>query len=73
VLGKWAVDRVPQLGPEQAAEDAIAYLHARLQGHGGMILLGRDGRFGIAHNTPSMAWALCTRKGVRAGTSQTEI
>jgi hypothetical protein len=40
VLGKWAVDRVPQLGPEQAAQDAIAYLYARLQGHGGMILLG---------------------------------
>jgi L-asparaginase / beta-aspartyl-peptidase len=73
VLGKWAVDRVPQLGPEQTAQDAIAYLYARLHGHGGMILLGPDGRFGIAHNTPSMAWALCTRKGVRAGTSQSEI
>ena len=33
VLGKWAVDRVPQLGPEQAAQDAITYLYARLQGH----------------------------------------
>jgi beta-aspartyl-peptidase (threonine type) len=73
VLGKWAVDRVPQLGPEQAAQDAITYLYARLQGHGGMILLGPDGRFGIAHNTPRMAWAVCDRKGVRAGTSLGEL
>jgi L-asparaginase / beta-aspartyl-peptidase len=72
VLGKWAVDRVPQLGPEQSAQDAIAYLYARLQGHGGIILLGPDGRYGIAHNTPRMAWAVCNRKGVRAGTSLDE-
>jgi beta-aspartyl-peptidase (threonine type) len=72
VLGKWAVDRVPQLGPEQSAQDAIAYLQARLQGHGGIILLGPDGRYGIAHNTPRMAWAVCNRKGVRAGTSLDE-
>src|SRR5271156_521620 len=68
VLGKWAVDRVPLVGPVQAAEDAIAYLHARLGGHGGIILLGPDGRFGIAHNTPRMAWALCDQDGVRTGT-----
>ena len=73
VLGKWAVDHVPQLGPEQAAQNAIAYLHARLQGHGGIILLGPDGRFGIAHNTPRMAWAFCNQKGVRAGTSVADL
>jgi L-asparaginase / beta-aspartyl-peptidase len=73
VLAKWAVDRVPLLGPEQAAEDAIAYLYSRLQGHGGMILLAPDGRYGIAHNTPRMAWAVCNRKGVRAGTSVAEV
>jgi beta-aspartyl-peptidase (threonine type) len=73
VLGKWAVDRVAQLGPEQSAQDAIAYLYARLQGHGGIILLGPDGRFGLAHNTPHMAWAACDLKGVRAGTDLTSI
>jgi len=73
VLAKWAVDRVPQLGPEQAAEDAIAYLYSRLKGHGGIILLGPDGRFGIAHNTPRMAWAVCERKGLRAGTHLNEL
>jgi L-asparaginase / beta-aspartyl-peptidase len=73
VLGKWAVDRVALRGPEQSAQDAIAYLHARLQGHGGIILLGPDGRFGISHNTPRMAWAVCNRKGVRAGASLAEL
>jgi beta-aspartyl-peptidase (threonine type) len=68
VLGKWAVDRVPPFGPEQSAQDAITYLQARLQGHGGIILLGPDGRFGIAHNTPRMAWAVYDRNGLRAGT-----
>ena len=73
VLGKWAVDRVQQRGPEQSAQDAIAYLYARLQGHAGILLLAPDGRFGIAHNTPRMAWAFCHREGLRAGTRQEDI
>jgi L-asparaginase / beta-aspartyl-peptidase len=73
VLAKWAVDRVQQHGPELAARDAIAYLYSRLQGHAGMILLGPDGRFGIAHNTPRMAWAVCDRRGLLAGTRQEDI
>jgi beta-aspartyl-peptidase (threonine type) len=58
VLGKWAADRV-QAGytPELVVSDAIKYLRARLNGHGGMILLSSNGRFGISHNTPRMAWA----------------
>jgi beta-aspartyl-peptidase (threonine type) len=69
VLGKWAVDRV-QAGhsPQTSAQDAIAYLFARLQGHGGIILLGPDGRFGVAHNTPRMAWGVHDWQGLRAGT-----
>jgi L-asparaginase / beta-aspartyl-peptidase len=68
VLGKWATDRV-QLGhsPEMVAPEAIAYLHKRLGGHGGIILLGTDGRYGIAHNTPRMAWGVCTEEGPRTG------
>ena len=56
VLAKWAVDRVPQLGPEQAAQDAIAYLYARLQGHGGIILLGarRPLRYRSQHSAHGM-------------------
>jgi L-asparaginase / beta-aspartyl-peptidase len=72
VLAKWAVDRVPLLGAEQSAQDAIAYLYARLQGHGGIILLAPDGRYGLAHNTPHMAWASADCQGVRAGTSMVE-
>lgn len=68
VLGKWAVDRVQQgQSPEQVAPEAIAYLYRRLGGHGGIILLGPDGRFGIAHNTPRMAWGICTADGPRTG------
>ncbi len=68
VLGKWAVDRVQQgRAPEQVAPDAIAYLYKRLGGHGGIILLASDGRYGIAHNTPRMAWGVCDGQGTRTG------
>ena len=68
VLGKWAVDKV-QLGraPEQVAPEAMAYLFKRLGGHGGMILLGPDGRYGLAHNTPRMAWGVWNEEGMRTG------
>ncbi len=68
VLGKWAVDRVAAgASPDEAAHQAIAYLYNRLGGHGGIILLGPDGRLGVAHNTPRMAWGLQTPKGVEFG------
>ncbi len=68
VLGKWAADRVEAgAAPQTAATDAIAYLHRRLSGHGGIILLGPDGRFGIAHNTPRMAWGYATASGFQLG------
>jgi beta-aspartyl-peptidase (threonine type) len=72
VLGKWAVDRVEAgVTPSQAADDAIAHLFRRLAGHGGIILLGPDGRFGIAHNTPRMAWGVQTAEGTCVGTEIT--
>ena len=68
VLGKWATDRVAAgSAPEFAAREAISYLFNRLGGHGGIILLGPDGRFGIAHNTPAMAWGLATPTGLETG------
>jgi len=68
VLGKWATDRVAAgVMPEDAAQQAIAYLFARLGGHGGMILLGPDGQFGLAHNTPGMAWGVANNGGLRTG------
>jgi beta-aspartyl-peptidase (threonine type) len=68
VLGKWATDRVAGgMAPEMAAREAIAYLYSRLGGHGGIILLGPDGRFGLAHNTPAMAWGLANETGFQTG------
>ena len=57
VLGKWATDRVGQgQKPEAVAWEAMAYVKRRCNGHGGMILLDRQGRIGMAHNTPRMAF-----------------
>ena len=68
VLGKWATDRVASgAAPELAAREAISYLFNRLGGHGGIILLGPDGRFGFAHNPPAMAWGLATPAGLQTG------
>jgi len=68
VLGKWATDRVGAgAAPELAAREAISYLYNRLGGHGGIILLGPDGRFGLAHNTPAMAWGIATPDGLHTG------
>jgi beta-aspartyl-peptidase (threonine type) len=69
VLGKWATDRVlAGRSPEQVAPEAMAYLLRRLGGHGGIILLAPDGRHGLAHNTPRMAWGVHTLEGPRVGT-----
>ena len=59
VLAKWSTDRVRSGSvPEWVAKEAISHLEERVKGHGGIILLDPEGRFGIAHNTPRMAWAL---------------
>jgi beta-aspartyl-peptidase (threonine type) len=69
VLAKWAADHVQKGGaPDAVALEAMFYLQRRLNGHGGMILLDGRGRFGIAHNTPRMAWAYKSTEGESAGT-----
>jgi beta-aspartyl-peptidase (threonine type) len=68
VLAKWAADRVESGShPEWAAKEAMNYLKQRVRGHGGIILLDSQGRFGIAHNTPRMAWAFRTTQKEEAG------
>ena len=68
VLAKWAADRVESGSlPEWVAQEAMNYLKQRLNGHGGIILLDAKGRYGIAHNTPRMAWALQTIGKQEAG------
>ncbi|MFY9792150.1 MAG: isoaspartyl peptidase/L-asparaginase, partial [Candidatus Sulfotelmatobacter sp.] len=68
VLAKWTADRVLAGNlPEWAAQEAMNYLKQRLNGHGGIIVLNSQGQFGIAHNTPRMAWASKTVKKEEAG------
>ena len=68
VLAKWTADRVLAGNlPEWAAQEAMNYLKQRLSGHGGIIVLNAQGQFGIAHNTPRMAWASKTVKKEEAG------
>ena len=68
VLAKWAADRVESGSlPEWVAKEAMNYLKQRVDGHGGIILLDTHGQFGIAHNTPRMAWALRTVQKNEAG------
>jgi beta-aspartyl-peptidase (threonine type) len=72
VLAKWAADRVASGSmPQWVAAEAMNYLKDRVNGHGGIILLDRQGRFGLAHNTPRMAWALRTAGGIESGIQRT--
>jgi beta-aspartyl-peptidase (threonine type) len=68
VLAKWTADRIAAGNlPEWAAQESMNYLKERVNGHGGIIVLDIHGHFGIAHNTPRMAWALKTKKKEEAG------
>ncbi len=72
VLAKWAADRVASGSmPQWVAEEAMNYLKDRVNGHGGIILLDSQGRYGLAHNTPRMAWALQTFNGIESGIERT--
>ncbi len=69
VLAKWAADRIAAGNlPEWSAKEAMNYLKQRVNGHGGIIVLDREGRIGIAHNTPRMAWGYKTTTKHEAGT-----
>jgi len=68
VLAKWTADRVGSgAPPASAADEAMEHLKHRVNGHGGIIVLNTQGQFGIAHNTPRMAWASKTMRGEDAG------
>ena len=68
VLAKWTADRIAVGNlPEWSAQEAMNYLKQRVNGHGGIIVLDREGHIGIAHNTPRMAWAYKTVKKQEAG------
>jgi beta-aspartyl-peptidase (threonine type) len=68
VLAKWAADRVLAGNlPEWVSQEAMNYLKARVNGHGGIILLDAKGHVGISHNTPRMAWAMKTLRREDSG------
>ena len=70
VLAKWTADRIAAGNlPEWSAQEAMNYLKQRVNGHGGIIVLNREGHIGISHNTPRMAWAY--RDGEEAGSGST--
>ncbi|MDP9001066.1 MAG: isoaspartyl peptidase/L-asparaginase [Myxococcota bacterium] len=57
-LGKSAVDLLRQrVHPEEAARAAIRTLGTRLGASGGIVLVDRSGRLGLARNTAVMTWA----------------
>jgi L-asparaginase / beta-aspartyl-peptidase len=72
VLAKWAADHVQPTADnaQKAAELAIEMLKSRLDGHGGLIILDGRGHFGIAHNTPRMAWGVRREDGEQVGTAR---
>ncbi len=62
VMAKTVVDYLERNGgdPQRAAEDGIAHLKRKVNGHGGVIVLTKDGTIGVAFNTPRMARAYRT-------------
>lgn len=57
-LGKTAVDQLRgRTHPEDVARSVIGLLGSRLVAAGGVILVDRFGRLGLARNTPTMPWA----------------
>jgi beta-aspartyl-peptidase (threonine type) len=71
VISKTACDFLArEMTAQEAAEAAIALLTARTDGEGGLIVLGRRGDAGIAHNTSCLAYAHIVegrmRKGIHA-------
>jgi beta-aspartyl-peptidase (threonine type) len=62
-LGKRAVDLMAaRVHPEEAARAVIRTLGARTAGTGGVILVDRTGRLGLARNTRTMTWAAAGEK-----------
>lgn len=73
VLAKHATDLIRAgKDAEQAADEAITYMQRRVDGHGGLILIDKNGRVGFAHNTPHMAVAWFDEDGALQSYIQAE-
>ncbi len=60
VLAKTIIDHMAANGndPQEAAAHGIGLLREKVDGRGGVIVLNREGRPGVAFSTPRMAFAL---------------
>ena len=57
-LAKRAIDLLAaRAHPEEAARSVIRTMAMRTEGTGGVILVDRSGRLGLARNTRTMTWA----------------
>lgn len=54
------------LAAPEAAQAAVAYLMRRVQGSGGLIMVDRGGRCGVAHSTPGLLWASAENGNIHA-------
>jgi len=63
LLTKTACDLARDHPAEAAAEAAIGLFAQRVDGLGGLILVDRLGNYGLAHNTPEMAFAYADAAG----------
>ena len=62
VVSKSACDAMWSLTAQQAASRTVNKV-TKLAGRGlGIVTLDRDGRYGVAHNTPHLCWAAFTKK-----------
>lgn len=58
VLSKVACEFLEKgLPAQKAAEESIKMLEEKVNGRGGIIVLDKKGRIGVAYNTPAMVWA----------------
>jgi beta-aspartyl-peptidase (threonine type) len=74
VLAKTTVDQIALLGGNaaSAASVAVAFFQHRVGGLGGVISLSPNGRIGLAHSTPHMAYAYRT-EGLREAVAGIEV
>ena len=63
LLTRSACDYMRSMAAPEAARAAIDLLQQRVAGLGGLILIDRQGRYGVAHSTAKMAFAYVTESG----------
>jgi beta-aspartyl-peptidase (threonine type) len=63
LLSKTACDLLKEHPAVASAEMALDLLRQRVQGLGGIILIDKRGDYGLAHNTPKMAFAYARPSG----------